>query len=313
MYTFPSRLFLAISLFWGIGCSEDSTPMGSEGPSLNEVIAADPKFSMMQAAMDRANLGPTLEGRGPYTVLVPTNEGFEDFLSERGATTLSEIPTLELSRILLPHIIQGRLRGGEITAGYIQTLAIEPNSSNSVTLYVNERTGINGRALLEEIDIEGSNGLIQRIDAVLPYPNLWTHLNANTEFALFFEGLGLVGDTLQSLLENERPFTIFAPDNQAMLDFLSNSEWEDLTQIPRDSLFNILSVHIVPGQNLLSTRFTNNMGLNTLSPDGVILTLVNVADEFLLTADRNRNIPIELVNLQAANGVIHLVRGVASP
>lgn len=48
-------------------------------------------------------------------------------------------------------------------------------------------------------------------------------------------------------------------------------------------------------------------------PDGVILTLVNVADEFVLTADRIRNIPIELVNLQAANGVIHLICGVATP
>ena len=313
MQSLLSCLLLAFVLFLGMGCSEDSTPMGSDGPSLNEVIASDPKYSAMEAAMDRANLGPTLEGRGPYTVLVPTNEAFEDFLSERGATTLSEIPTIELSRILLPHIIQGRLRGGEITAGYIQTLAIEPNSSNSVTLYVNERTGINGRALLEEIDIEASNGSIHRIDAVLPYPNLLTHLNANTEFALFFEGISLVGDSLQSLLENERPFTVFAPDNQAMLDFLANSDFEDLTQIPRDSLFNILSVHIVPGQNLLSTRFTNNLGLNTLSPDGVILTLVNVADEFLLTADRKQNIPIELVNLQAANGVIHLIKGVASP
>ena len=301
----------AILLF--SACSDDPDPGVVEGPRLNSVIEGDAKFSMMKAAMDRANLGPTLEGRGPYTVLVPTNEAFEDFLSNAGLSSITDIPPSQLSRRLLPHIIQDELPGGSIIEGYIRTLAVESNSLNSITLYVNSLSGINGLAGLEEIDIEASNGLIHRIDAVLPYPHLWTHLEANSAFALFFEALGLSGSSIQERLENEGPFTVFAPNNEAMLDFLTQSEWDDIDQIPTATLWNILSVHIIPQRNLLSSQFEDNMGLNTLSPNDAIITIYQSGEAFEISGDMANTVPIELVNLQAANGIIHMIPEVVIP
>ncbi len=301
----------AILLF--SACSDDPDPGIAEGPKLNAVLEGDAKFSMMKAAMDRANLGPTLEGRGPYTVLVPTNEAFEDFLSDAGLSSIADIPPSQLSRRLLPHIIQNEVPGSSFGEGYIQTLAIESNSLNSVTLYVNSLTGINGLAGLDEIDIQASNGLIHRIDAVLPIPHLWTHLGANNEFGLFFEALSRLSNTIQDPLENEGPFTVFAPNNAAMLDFLRQSDWDDLNEIPIETLWNILSVHIVPQRNLLASQFTDNMGLNTLSPNEVILTIYANGGAFVISGNMANTVPLEIVNLQASNGIIHMIPEVVIP
>ena len=315
----PSTFFLIATFiisFMGIGCEEDPVSPSNSDPDILELINSDPQFSQLKDAMDHSNLGGTINSRGPYTVFAPTDEAFEDFIFSEGVNSLFEIEPRRLGRILLPHILQENLAGSLINEGYISTIAVESSSLNSVSLYVNSLTGINGLANLTQTDIVASNGLIHAVDAVIPFPNLWTHLEANFEFAEFFAACNLPDLPFREKFINEGPFTLFVPSNSAMSSFLSsNPAWNnDLGAIPRDELEDVLSFHIVPNQNILENQFTDGFGANTLHDGGnSVLTLNENNDLFEISKPGGGSVVISGINIQAANGIIHIIDEVLVP
>ena len=100
--------FLLLIVFSVQSCSDDDdnvTP--PPGPSNIVEIAMDtPDLSNLVAALSAAdgNLVDVLSG-GEFTVLAPTNEAFETFLTANGFMSLSDVPTDILSNILLNHVI----------------------------------------------------------------------------------------------------------------------------------------------------------------------------------------------------------------
>ena len=315
----PTYLLLITTLllsFMGMGCEEDSGSTPSTDPGINERIASEAEFSQMKEAMDHANLGPTLNGRGPYTVFVPTNEAFEDYIASEGVNSIREIRGSTLSRLLLPHILQGTLPGDQLNEGYISTIAVENSSLNSVNLYFSPLTGINGEADIDQTDIVASNGLIHTVDALIPFPNLWTHLQANLNFSDFFAACNQAGSPFREKFINESPFTLFVPSNSAMDAFLLNHpEWNnDLSAIPRERLEAIISLHVVPNQNVGENQFTDGLGLNTMHDGGnTVLTLVENSGLFEISKAGGGTVVISGINIQATNGIIHIIDEVLIP
>ena len=102
---------LVFALFFGLhSCSDDDDNGGNPAPlpeTIVEIASANPDFSSLVAALQRAGLVTTLEGAGPFTVLAPTNSAFDAFLTANNFSSLEEVPVDLLTQVLLNHVIAG--------------------------------------------------------------------------------------------------------------------------------------------------------------------------------------------------------------
>jgi len=114
---------------------------------------------------------------------------------------------------------------------------------------------------------------------------------------------------LDSTLDSEGSFTVFAPTNaafQALLD--SKADWSGLGDIPLDVLINVLTYHVVPARAYdkdLAGALDSNNELPTAQGQNVMVDLSNLTI--------NENSTIVGVNTNATNGVIHVIDNVLVP
>jgi uncharacterized surface protein with fasciclin (FAS1) repeats len=120
-----------------------------------------------------------------------------------------------------------------------------------------------------------------------------------------------------SVLSGVGPFTVFAPTNDAFQGLLdSNMAWNDLGDIGETLLTSVLNYHVVSG-NIRSGDLTNpgNTTATTLLGQDLTITLPgsgnNIAD--ITDGAGNTGIGIIAVDVQAGNGVIHVLNQVLLP
>ena len=111
---------------------------------------------------------------------------------------------------------------------------------------------------------------------------------------------------LVDALKAEGPLTVFAPNDEAFEQFLIDMEMEasDLLADPR--LANVLKYHVVPGK-VMSTDLSDGMKADTLLNPQQIEISINEG-VFL-----NEDIEVITPDVEASNGVIHVIDGVLWP
>lgn len=116
---------------------------------------------------------------------------------------------------------------------------------------------------------------------------------------------------LVSALEADGPFTVFAPSNEAFQGLLdSKVAWNTLEDIPVDVLTNVLLYHVV-GAKALSTDLTNEQEITTLLTDGTVM--VDLTDGVKIKTGADQAVDVVTANINATNGVIHVVNEVFLP
>jgi len=143
-------------------------------PNIVDFALADPNFSTLVAALTRPDL-PTdfvsvLSGEGPFTVLAPTNQAFQNLLDSNPEwNNLEDIPADVLDTVLKYHVAEGNIRGFFLQFGRrVHTLAGEdyvafrPRYSRNIRIQANSNEA---KVLLP--DVQGTNGVIHAIDAVI--------------------------------------------------------------------------------------------------------------------------------------------------
>ncbi|MEL6484944.1 MAG: fasciclin domain-containing protein, partial [Bacteroidota bacterium] len=154
------------------------------------------------------------------------------------------------------------------------------------------------------------------VDAVIDLPTVVTFATADPNFSTLVQALTeLTPNTdFVSVLSaqdgnGDDPFTVFAPTNDA---------FAALDAIPDEAgLTPILQHHVVAGLNVRSGDLTPNGNTNapTLEGDEIIITLPgtngNIAD--VTDGAGNTGIGIDQVDVQAINGVIHVLDTVLIP
>jgi len=121
----------------------------------------------------------------------------------------------------------------------------------------------------------------------------------NPELSTFLFAVNKAG--LANALSTQGPFTIFAPSNQAFLESQFN-----LNLMTADSLQDILVYHVLSGRHL--TSLLKRDSIPTFSPDYYLF--------FRGKNNRisiNENTNITTANIEATNGVLHLVDKVLIP
>ena len=315
---------LTFLLFVGFSiqsCSDDDDDVTTPtGPSNIVEIAMDtPDLSNLVAALSVAdgNLVDVLSG-GEFTVLAPTNEAFETFLAANGFMSLSEVPTDVLSNILLNHVISGTVNSTNLVdagSGYSTTNASNMDGDN-LSLYFDTSSGVtfNGISSVVAADIVASNGIVHVVDEVIGLPTVVTFAVSNPALstlvaALTTEGLSVDIVSILSSSDEPSPFTVFAPTNDAFGSLLAELELNALGDIPVDILEATLGTHVAPEANVRSTDLVDGMSVNTI---GSTIT-VSLSDGAKLIDSNGRESNIVAVDIQAYNGVVHVIDNVLLP
>ena len=274
-----------------------------------DIAIVTPELSSLVAALFAADLVDVLNTDGPFTVLAPTNEAFETFLADNGFATLDDVPVALLQQVLLNHVIAADLTSTDLVAagsGYTNTAA-SGAGNNSMSIYFNTSNGVtfNGISSVSQADIAASNGVIHVVDAVIGLPTVVTFAAADPTFSTLVTALTVLtpGTNFIEVLQGEGPFTVFAPTNEAFSALPAIPEEEPLTQI--------LLYHVVAG-NIASANLTNpgNTTATTLQGEDITVTMPEAT---ITDASGNTDIQIIAVDVQAVNGVIHVINKVMLP
>lgn len=203
---------------------ESTVTLGSTGQSsISTLLNENSTLSTLAAAIAATDLSTLLNDEGPFTLLAPTDAAFEAYLSNQGISIEDLLSDFDqLAPLLLYHLLPGRLDSEVITTREDNSLGTALPSAFVPVAAISISQG----------DIEANNGLIHVIDSVLVpeggdlrnlvmstgEDNLIAVLAGEDEYSLFAQALAAAG--LDVVLANAGPYTLFAPNNEALSAFL---------------------------------------------------------------------------------------------
>ncbi|WP_299216017.1 fasciclin domain-containing protein [uncultured Aquimarina sp.] len=257
--------------------------------SIVEIAVDTPELSTLVGALQAANLVDTLNGDGPFTVFAPTNAAFD---------ALDAIPAGDaLTEVLLYHVAAGKFTAEDLLAG--QTVTTVQGDEVAIDM-IDGEVFLNGNVKVSIADIEASNGIVHVIDGVLLPP---ADLQSIVEIAVATPELSTLVGALQvadlvDTLNGEGPFTVFAPTNDA---------FDALEAIPAgDALTEVLLYHVAAGKFTADDLLTGQT-VTTVQGDEVTIEMIN-GEVFL-----NEIIRVDIANIEASNGIVHVINGVLIP
>jgi uncharacterized surface protein with fasciclin (FAS1) repeats len=282
-------------------------------------------LTSLATALEATNLVTTLQGDGPFTVFAPDNAAFDALLQATGIdlNNMSAVELATVTNILLNHVIIGEtISAADLTAGiagYKKTAAVGPNSTNlSLFFAAVSEVVLNGQSTVTAADKVASNGVLHIVNTVIALPTIATFATTNPALSSLVSALQLA-DTGSPTVPyiatvsdvTAGPFTVFAPTNTAFdnllleLDPTGNTTLGGLEPALVDS---VLVYHIV-STNVTAAQLPNGE-VTTL---GGPITANNTAFNLTDVNGRVSNIVTTLVDIQAVNGVVHVLDKVLLP
>ena len=282
-------------------------------PNIVDHAVANPNLSSLVAALtDGGNTTFTdllSDSMQDFTVFAPVNDAFAAFTNPN---------TNDINAVLSNHVVVGAAAfSNGLSNSYVNTAA-EFDTDENLSLYINTDDGVtlNGVSNVAIADIVASNGVIHAVDAVIDLPTVVTFATADPNFETLVQALTELTPNTDFVAvlsaqdgAGDDPFTVFAPTNAA---------FDALPSIPmEDDLVPILQHHVVAGANVRSGDLTPNgdTPATTLEGDAITITLPgtngNIAD--VTDGAGNTGIGIDAVDVQAINGVIHVLDTVLIP
>ena len=251
------------------------------------------------AAVIQADLLPTLQGTGPFTVFAPTDQAFTDAGIDLAAL---DNPTGKqtLSDILLYHVVSAEVQSSDVT----ECMSADAANGQPLSFTVGDTVMVND-ANVTLTDVVTSNGLIHVIDKVLTPSDTPNNIPRTAQCTGIHDSLvaGVIQAELLSTLQGPGPFTVFAPTDQAFTDAGIDLASLD-TPEGKATLSDILLYHVVSGEvpasavtECLSATAVNGQPLSFTVDGGV---MVNDAT-------------VTLADVSTSNGVIHVIDKVLTP
>lgn len=127
-----------------------------------DTAAANGTFKTFGTAVEKAGMGETLRGAGPFTVFAPTDAAFELLPAGRLETLFKPENKAELTSILNYHVLSGR-KSAEDIGKWDEARTV--NGQSAPIQLTDGKISIDG-AQVTAADIGSSNGVIHGIDKV---------------------------------------------------------------------------------------------------------------------------------------------------
>lgn len=141
-------------------------------PALPNLALNNSAFSMLVGALvdtrHTTDFVGTLSGAGPFTVFAPTNAAFQALLdSDPAWTTTADIPIATLDAVLKYHVIaNANVQADQLSNGAVTTFQgsdITVDLTNGAQIITGSSQTVN----VVITDVQGSNGVVHAIDAVM--------------------------------------------------------------------------------------------------------------------------------------------------
>ncbi|RZK47019.1 MAG: fasciclin domain-containing protein [Pedobacter sp.] len=141
-----------------------STPVNPvQSKDVVDIAIGSPDHTTLVAAVKAAGLVETLKGSGPFTVFAPTNAAFAALPAGTVDGLLKPAKKADLTSILTYHVVSGAVKAADLKNGQ----KIKTVQGAELTVSIKDgKVKING-ANVTAADLEGSNGVVHVIDAVL--------------------------------------------------------------------------------------------------------------------------------------------------
>jgi len=262
-----------------------------------DTAVADGRFETLVAAVQAAGLVDALKAEGPLTVFAPTDDAFAALPEGTVEALLNDIPAL--TNILLYHVVEGKVMAADV---------LELSQAQTLQGQYAEIRVEDGKVYIDNAevlitDIETSNGVIHVIDAVI-LPETRDIVDIAVEDGRFETLVAAVQAAgLVDALKAEGPLTVFAPTDDAFAALPEGTVEALLNDIP--TLTDILLYHVFEGKYMAS----DVLGLEHL------MSLQGQYVDFSLDMDKVMidNAQIILTDIEASNGVIHVIDAVILP
>ena len=171
---------LATALTIAVPAFAETSPMVGGAPMMADKTIVEnaskaSNLTTLVAAVKAAGLADTLSGKGPFTVFAPTNDAFKKLPAGTVDKLLKPDMKADLTKVLTYHVVPGKLEAKELMAkakmggeaanlktvqGEVLTLKTDGDK-----LALIDQKG--GGALVEQADVNQSNGVVHVIDSVL--------------------------------------------------------------------------------------------------------------------------------------------------
>ena len=153
----------------GIASASTTAPHARTSQNIVQVASGAPQFSTLVSLIKKAGLVKTLSGKGPFTVLAPTNAAF----AKVPKATLNEIASNKamLTKVLTYHVIAGKAPASAVVKLNGKNVKTVEGSTIAVSVK-NGKVYLNGKTKVTKTDIMASNGVIHQINQVLLPPDL---------------------------------------------------------------------------------------------------------------------------------------------
>ncbi len=280
-----------------VACDDDDTLIEPTGRTITETAVNTPQLSTLVAALETADLAVALDGTGPFTVFAPVDDAFEA-LPDGVVNSLLETDNREaLQSLLRYHVVPGLFTADQLNDGdELITLTGE-----RLTVAVSNGTVTVDGVPVIAADIEASNGVVHLVGGVLTEaldivtlasltPDLSTLVGA-VQTAGLVTALG--GDNL----------TVFAPLNSA---FAALGD-----AVPTDPavLAQVLQLHVVGARAPASSLSDGQDVASLLGPN----LRVGISGSSVTITGPNNTVNVVITDINASNGVIHVIDGVLLP
>jgi transforming growth factor-beta-induced protein len=284
-------------------------------------------FDTLVAAVQAAALEETLRGEGPFTVFAPTEQAFADLLAALDVTAEELLAHPRLKEVLLYHVVPGQVEAADVQDAisaaddgvFTTTTALGLGELLSFE-FGDDGIVINDSALIVDTNVFATNGVIHIIDAVLVPEAFFIEFDTVVDIALSSDDFSILVAALQTAglveaLQGAGPFTVFAPTNDAFLALLEALDITAEELLGQSELAKVLLYHVLSGK-VFSTAISNGLTAPTLN-DGLVLTF-GLASEPVgglagLGVFVNDDIEVVAADIQALNGVVHVIDGVLIP
>jgi transforming growth factor-beta-induced protein len=297
---------LFISALAFTSCSDDDDDNSPRQETIVATAQGNNNLSALVTALTKfPDLVSTLGGTGQYTVFAPTDAAFSAFLSAIGQENIDDIPEDVLRSVLEYHVIAGSgLKASNLSSGNVETAQGE-----NIAVSLAGGVTLNGSANVVTADVEATNGVVHVIDAVLVPPSITPIVGTivapayfNKNFSTLVAAVVQAG-LLQTLLNPDANFTLFAPTNDAFAA-------AGITALPpntaegNEALTSILTYHVLAAE-VTSSQLPET---DIYSP----VAIESLGGEFYLTNKGNGvflngNTEVTAVDIQASNGVVHVI------
>ncbi|MBK8881413.1 MAG: fasciclin domain-containing protein [Bacteroidales bacterium] len=281
--------------------------------SIYGLAASTPSLSILKTALDMfPDLKSALDSDGSFTVFAPTNDAFVALLGVTGQAGLSDIPESVIERLLKYHVIAGAsLMSTDLTDG--QQAATLLSADDKITVGIDGTSVTINGANVTAADVEGSNGIVHIVDAVLVPALELSIVNTIVEPAYFNKNFSILteavvkADLLGTLTNPSASLTLFAPDNAAF----AAAGITSIAGLTASDLTPILTYHVLGSEVFANALPPTGSAVTTLN--GPFYLSINPTGVFINGLTKVTTATISGGALDYTNGVVHLINRTLLP